>query len=72
MGLKVTVKLPDGMIGENVYLIGEDIAYSKKEIKERCTNVAQVEEEIRMKIESGWRKVLRGQYADEVVLRVNL
>jgi hypothetical protein len=60
MDLRVTVKLPDGMIVENVCLIGEDVAYFKKKIREICTKVVQVEEEIRKKIESGGRKVLRG------------
>jgi hypothetical protein len=64
----VTSKLPDGMIGEYVYLIGEDVAYFKERVKELCEKSAQAEEEIRRRIEKAGKHVLSGQYTDEVVL----
>jgi hypothetical protein len=63
-----TTKLPDGMIGEYVYLIGEEVAYFQERIKELCEKSAQAEEEIRRKIEEAGKNVLSGQYTDEVVL----
>jgi hypothetical protein len=64
----VTAKLPDRMIGEYVYCIGEEVAYFKEKIKELRAKAAQAEEEIRRKIEEAGKNVLSGQYTDEVIL----
>ncbi|MGE5446363.1 MAG: hypothetical protein ACM3SR_17510 [Ignavibacteriales bacterium] len=63
-----TAKLPEGMIGEYVYLIGEDVAYFNEKIKELSEKSAKAEEEIRRKIEEAGKNVLSGQYTDDVVL----
>lgn len=63
-----TAKLPDGLIGEYTYLIGEDVAYFKERVKELCEKAAKTEEEIRGRIEKAGKHVLSGQYTDEVVL----
>jgi hypothetical protein len=65
-----TAKLPEGMIGEYMYSIGEEVAYSQERVRELCEKAAQAEEVIRRKIEEAGKNVLNGQFTDEVVLGV--
>jgi len=57
-----------GMLGEYVYFVRDEVAYSKEKMKVLCEKGANAEREIRRKIEESGKKVLNGHYTDGVVL----
>jgi len=60
--ITVTAKLTDGDIGEYVYQVGEDVTYFKDRMKELGERACEIEQTIKMQIESAGFPVLPGRY----------